>query len=167
MAKMRHIKKTTLIVVGEGAHDKAFLDHMKSIYDSRNSGQKIKIDSADGGSPHDVIKTIIKKTNHTDYDRKYILMDSDVAIPQQDLSNAKKNNIVILLSEPLCLEGMLLDILGQTTPPTAESCKRSLHPQLAGQPVYAESYVSLFPKLVLDSAKKQTIIDLRQVLSNQ
>lgn len=40
MAKTRHIKKTTLIIVAEGVHDKAFLDHMKSLYDHRDSGQK-------------------------------------------------------------------------------------------------------------------------------
>jgi hypothetical protein len=113
MAKTRHIKKTTLIIVAEGAHDKAFLDHMKSLYDHRDSGQKVTINSADGGSPHDVIKTAIKKTSHAAYDQKYIFMDSDVAIKQQDLSLAKRNNIIVLLSEPLCLEGMLLDILGQ------------------------------------------------------
>jgi hypothetical protein len=86
---------------------------MKSLYDHRDSGQKVTINSADGGSPHDVIKTAIKKTSHAAYDQKYIFMDSDVAIKQQDLSLAKRNNIIVLLSEPLCLEGMLLDILGQ------------------------------------------------------
>jgi hypothetical protein len=35
---------------------------MKSLYDHRDSGQKVTINSADGGSPHDVIKTAIKKT---------------------------------------------------------------------------------------------------------
>lgn len=166
MAKPRHVQKTTLIIVGEGAHDKAFLEHMKGVYDTRESGQKIKIDSADGGSPHDVIKTAIKKTSHTAYDRKYIFMDSDVAIKQQDLSIARRNNIIILLSEPLCLEGMLLDVLQQWIPETAELCKKSLHPQLVGYPTDAKSYRVLFPQLVLDESTKQTIIDLRTLLKN-
>lgn len=167
MAKPRHVQKTTLIIVGEGAHDKAFLEHMKGVYDTRESGQKIKIDSADGGSPHDVIKTAIKKTSHTAYDQKYILMDSDVAIKQQDLSIARRNNIIILLSEPLCLEGMLLDVLQQWIPETAELCKKSLHPQLVGHPTDAKSYRVLFPQLVLDESTKQTIIDLRTLLKNK
>ena len=167
MAKTRHIKKTTLIIVAEGAHDKAFLDHMKSVYDHRDSGQKVTINSADGGSPHDVIKTAIKKTSHAAYDQKYIFMDSDVAIKQQDLSLAKKNNIIVLLSEPLCLEGMLLDILGQRIPETSELCKRSLHPQLAGQPTEAKSYTVLFPQSILDVTTKQAIVDLKTLLINQ
>lgn len=165
MAKHPHVKKTTLIVVGEGAHDKAFLDHMKGIYNSRHSGQKVKIDSADGGSPHDVIKTAIKKTSHLDYDQKYILMDSDVPINAADLKLAKAQKITVLLSTPLCLEGMLLEVLRQHIPVTAELCKKRLHPQLAGKPVYAESYQELFPKLILDAAIHQTIIELRTVLN--
>ncbi len=30
--KRRHINQTTLIIVAEGEHDKAFLTHMKGIY---------------------------------------------------------------------------------------------------------------------------------------
>lgn len=76
---------------------------MKSVYDHRDSGQKVTINlSADGGSPHDEPERLrIKKTSHAAYDQKYIFMDSDVAIKQQDLSLAKKNNIIVLLSEPL------------------------------------------------------------------
>lgn len=93
-------------------------------------------------------------------------MDSDVAIKQQDISLAKRNNIIILLSEPLCLEGMLLDILRQRIPETSELCKKSLHPQLAGQPTEAKSYMILFPKSVLDLTKKQAVVDLRKLLTS-
>lgn len=58
---VRKISKTTLLVIGEGAHDTAFLNHLKSLYDARESGQKVKIESGDGGSPHDLIKNTIKK----------------------------------------------------------------------------------------------------------
>ena len=80
---------------------------------------------------------------------------------------AKKNNIIVLLSEPLCLEGMLLDILGQRIPETSELCKRSLHPQLAGQPTEAKSYTVLFPQSILDVTTKQAIVDLRTLLINE
>jgi len=47
----RKVKLSSLIVVGEGPHDKAFINHMKDLYDNRTSGQKVKVESADGGSP--------------------------------------------------------------------------------------------------------------------
>jgi hypothetical protein len=102
----RRIKKTllsTLIIVGEGACEKAFLSHLKGLY-SHNTEQKIKLESADGGSPEDIVRTAIKKTKHIDYDRKYILIDS------KTIAMAKKAKIIIILSKPLCLEGMILEV---------------------------------------------------------
>ena len=128
--KSRSVKLASLIVVGEGAHDKAFISHMKSLYDGE-TGQTVKVDSADGGSPKDIIKTTDRKYKHTAYDRRYTLMDSDVPITQQDRDSARKLKIQLILSEPVCLEGMLLEVLGQRAPNTAASCKASLHPQLS------------------------------------
>ncbi len=165
--KQRKIKQTTLIVVGEGQHDKAFLKHMQGIYDGRETGQKVTIDFSSGGSPHDIIKDSIKKVGHIGYDKKYIVMDSDVAINSKDLKKAKEGKFTILQSEPICLEGMLLDVLQQKIPNTAQQCKKILHPQLSGQPTEVKSYSPLFDKPVLDVTNKQTIVTLRELLQNK
>lgn len=164
--KARHILQASLIVVGEGAHDKAFLSHMKELYDSRETNQKVKIESADGGSPRDIINATISKTKIAEYNRRYILMDSDISISASDYALATEKKITLLLSEPLCLEGMLLDVLGQKTPLTSQDCKGKLHPHLAGHPAIKQSYCVKFPKPVLDATSKQTIVKLRKVLSN-
>ncbi len=164
--KRRHIKQTTLIIVAEGEHDKAFLTHMKGIYDNRETGQRVKIDFSSGGSPHDIIKDSLKKVSHIAYDNKYILMDSDVTIRQQDRDLAKNKDLHILLSEPLCLEGMLLSVLKQTIPYSAKKCKDLLHPQLSGDPTESSSYSPLFDKPVLDGTDHKTIIKIRQLLAN-
>jgi hypothetical protein len=62
--KIRNQQQTTLIIVGEGEHEQAFLQHMKSIYNNRLSGKKVTLDFAGGGSPHDVIKYTVKQTQH-------------------------------------------------------------------------------------------------------
>jgi len=152
---LRRVKLTTLIVVGEGAHDKAFLNHMKSIYDGRTSGQKVTINSADGGSPVDIINTVIRKHSHTDFDKRYVLLDSDVPITQQARIRAKRSKIELVESTPVCLEGMLLEILGQRVRGTNGACKAALHPQLAGQPTNPRAYVALFPQQVLDATVKE------------
>lgn len=162
----RRIQQTTLIIVGEGSHEKAFLTHMKVIYTLRNSGQKVSIVKGDGGSPYDVIKSTIKKSSHAAFDYKFILMDNDVPIKQQEYDLAKKQNIELLLSTPLCLEGMLLEVIGQNPSNTAEACKKLLHPQLSGKPTEPYSYENLFTKIVLDETNKSTIVRLREVLAD-
>jgi len=76
----RSVNKTTLLVMGEGEHDKAFLSHMKGVYHERRSGSKITLDFSSGGSPHDIIKDTVKKSRHVGYGQKFILMDSDVPV---------------------------------------------------------------------------------------
>jgi len=163
--KNRKVKLSSLIVVGEGPHDKAFINHMKDIYDHRTSGQKVKVESADGGSPRDILKSAVKN-KHADYDRKYVLMDSDVAISQQDRDYARKHKIEIIQSEPWCLEGMLLGAIGERVPDGNEACKRKLHPMLSGLPTNKSSYGSLFTKAIIDGSEKEQLVRLRDLLSN-
>ena len=160
----RSVNKTTLLVMGEGEHDKAFLSHMKGIYHERRSGSKITLDFSSGGSPHDIIKDTVKKSRHVDYDQKFILMDSDVPVKQQDIKAAKDSGITILYSTPLCLEGMLLSVLKQNIPHTAQKCKSLLHPQLSDNPALPKSYDPLFAKPVLDATNHTTVVTLRSLL---
>ena len=165
--KPRTVNKTTLLVMGEGEHDKAFLSHMKGIYHERHSGNKITLDFSSGGSPHDIIKDTVKKSHHVDYDQKFILMDSDVPVKQQDIKAADDSGISILYSKPLCLEGMLLSILAQSIRSTAQKCKGLLHPQLSDNPALPKSYEPLLAKPILDKTDHATIVTLRSLLGNK
>lgn len=164
--KQRRIVLSTLIIVGEGAHEKAFLSYLKSLY-SVNTNQKVKIDSADGGSPQDIVRTAVKKSKHIEYDRKFILMDSDIVIESVVKKLARDNNITIILSEPLCLEGMLLNILGLSVPDTSKKCKAILHPQLDGNPADKSSYARLISKDLLEGCNIEQILLLLKILQNK
>lgn len=159
------VKKTALVVVGEGAHDKAFINHMKSIYFNRQGGYKLTADSADGGSPFDIINSVIRKSRHTAFDKTFILMDNDKPPTQQEFDLARKAKIEIILSTPHCLEGMLLDVLGQKPATNSQACKAQLHPQLSGKPTEPSSYSQLFPKDILDNTAKIEIVKLKSVIS--
>ena len=164
--KVRHVNTASLLVVGEGIHDRAFLNHMKDCYDGRETGQVIKVKSSDGGSPRNILMAA-KKNKEAAYDKRYVLMDSDVAIPQQDWEYAKRYKIEVILSTPVCLEGMLLAVLGIKVGDCGDSCKAKLKPYLGGCPTLKTSYQKSFSKKVLDETKKEEIIELRILLSNQ
>jgi len=166
--KIRRIKLATLLIVGEGVHEKAFLQHMKLLYDGEND-QAVKVDAASGGSPIEVIDETIRKYNHADYSRKVILLDEDVVIRQQDRDKARKNKIELIVSAPVCLEGMLLEILGCKVAEfsSAADCKKQLHPMLTAEPTKSTSYARLFTKEVLDSATKEQVIRLKILICNK
>lgn len=167
MAKIKKVKLTTLLIIGEGIHEKAFLQHMKSIYDGENN-QTVKIDAASGGSPIEIIDETIRKYNHADYDKKVILLDADIPIRQQDRDKARKNNIELIISSPVCLEGMLLEILEYKVAEfsSATECKKRLHPMLSGEPTKSSSYAQSFPKSKLDTTTLDQIVRLRNLIGN-
>ncbi|SQH76085.1 conserved protein of unknown function [Shewanella benthica] len=164
--KIRKVKLASLIVVGEGPIDAAFLSHMKIVYDGRETGQSIRITAGDGGCPKDVIKSAIQN-RQAEYDKKYVLIDSDITVTDVDFSYARKNGVNIIQSTPVCLEGMLLEVLGERPARTNQGCKEKLHPKLSGLPTCKHSYAVLFTKKVLDKSDKVPIIELKLLMQNK
>ncbi|TBR37399.1 RloB domain-containing protein [Marinomonas agarivorans] len=163
--KNRRVKLSSLLIVCEGPHDKAFINHLKDLYDNRNTGQKVKVESADGGSPRDILKSA-SKNKHADYDKKYVLMDSDIPVTQQDWDFARNHKIEIIQSTPCCLEGMLLDALGEQVPDGNSACKGKFHSMLEGAPTEKKSYSIRFSKEIVDGSEKEQLVTLRKLLSN-
>lgn len=165
--KQRKAQLATLLAVGEGPADKAFINHLKDLY-SKNTGQRVTVEAEDGGSPATMIRNVIRKHRHADYDRRVLVLDEDVPILEPDIAKARKANIELIISTPVCLEGMLLRVLEQQVPngATATFCKNQLHPQLSGRETRRESYRELFPKPVIDNTTKEQIVRLRQLMLN-
>lgn len=163
--RKRKVQLATLLVVGEGAHDKAFLNHMRDLVDGRETGQKIKVQSADGGSPRDIIK-VATRSKHAAYDRRVVFMDSDVPVTVQDKKFSETHNVKLILCEPWCLEGMLLEILGENVPTGCILCKRKLHAKLSDVPIKKESYKELFTKPLLMACSKEQITQMIRIIKN-
>lgn len=107
---MKEAARKTVLIVGEGGEDRAFLKHICCLFDERNSGIKNTIRNAAGGSPWSVV-------NHTrkiraDYNLKVAVIDGDQ--PESDLERARQlaraEHIQIIEVEQ-CMECMLLKIL--------------------------------------------------------
>lgn len=107
--KTRELTKTKLVIC-EGISDKTFMERMKSVYHPRNCGFSVRLDEASGGGPKTAIMAAINYFGS--FDKKYVYIDSDLAIPKDALTAAESRGIVILQSIPWCLEGMLLKITG-------------------------------------------------------
>ena len=158
MARRKRQKKITVLIVGEGKSDAVFLNHMKPLY--AHSSFSVKIVAANGGSPDSVVQRVV---NEGDYDRKFILIDEDIKVPQQCSKRCKSKNIKIIICSPQCLEGMILELLGQNIPHTSKGCKVCFT-RLYGNPCRPESYKCL-TKSVLDHSSAEPIIRLREAMS--
>lgn len=164
--RRRETKLDTLLIVGEGSIDEAFISHMKFLFDSRDNGQKVTIDSGDGGSPHQVIRSTVRKHQHKDFNRMVVLLDSDVPIEEKTFNLANKKGIELIISKPHCLDCMLLEVLGRNAGDNCALCKRELHNLLSGKPTEKESYENLFTAEILEECEIPQIVKLKHLLQN-
>jgi len=162
----RNLMRSTLLVVGEGADDRAFITHMKKLYCPRDSGISVKVEAGDGGSPGNVITHAIRKYQGKDYDRRLFLLDADLPPDEADYKRATKQGYQIILWQPQCLEGALLDTLGEPVAQheSSQQLKARLHPRLDGKHTDDSAYATLFTRQILDAGQNAAVTQVRKAL---
>ena len=138
------VQKRTLLLVGEGRDQEAFLKYLKSRLVSRGAGLVVTIKNAKGKGAKHVIEWTIKQAANAAYDEIGVLFDTDTdcwtpMVEQQ----AKKNNILLLKSEP-CFEAMMLRMLGKNPETTTEKLKKQFSPFVDGDATESENYAKHF-----------------------
>lgn len=109
---MRFIKWSVL-AVGEGDSEKAFLDHLKASYISRNCGVAMAIKQAYGKGARNVVHQAIRYGKGVSYNRIIALADTDTDYSLEVQKMAEENKILLLPSDP-CFEAFLLRLHGDS-----------------------------------------------------
>ena len=127
----------------------------------------MNVEAGDGGSAGVVISNAIRSFKHIDYDKRYIVLDSDLPPTSAEYKKALKEKYTIILWSPMCLEGMLLDTLKQKVnkTETSQHLKKRLQPQLSGPHTDAKSYAKLFTKQCVIDSSNQSLIDVLQAIT--
>jgi len=148
----RHTQRT-LLVVGEGDCEVAFLNHLRGLYAARGCGVRVTLRNAHGKGPEHVVDFAVRQCRSADYDLRAALLDTDLPWPPRITRDARARRILLIPSDP-CLEGLLLHILDRTVPETSNACKRALRAVLDGRPTAAPSYVPLFDRVLLEKHRR-------------
>lgn len=168
-AKRKRRAKRTVLCVGEGPTEKAFLDYVKSLYLSRNSGTSVTNRSGDGGSPDSVIRKALKWRKFDAFDKIYIVLDSDRTISSSSQSKVRVAKGTIILSEP-CIEGLFLLILNcqgfNQRYHNSGWCKSRFHSLYLSEAdkMCTHRYNSIFPKNLFDR-RRNDIDTLNSIIS--
>ncbi|HEY6527240.1 MAG TPA: hypothetical protein VIZ65_01000 [Cellvibrionaceae bacterium] len=160
------VLKTTLLVVGEGADDKAFITHMKNVFCPRGCGLSVKVEAGDGGSPGNIITNAMRSFKSAEYGRRILILDADVPPTDVQRKKASDGGYEIILWSPQCLEGALLDVLGERVAQyeTSQELKDRLHPKLKAYHTDPKAYEPLFPKTVLEETENYSVAKVRTYL---
>lgn len=151
-SQIRREAKTTLLIVGEGDTEKAFLDHLKSHYVIRGCGVSVTTRNAHGKGPENVVGVAIRHAKGADYTIVAVLMDTDLPWSSALRKLARTNKICLIGANPCC-DGLLLRILGEYVPAESPQCKTKLLERMGSKPVVPDVYRRDFTKALLDGQR--------------
>lgn len=163
MKKRKRSIRKTLLAVGEGDTEVAFLKHIKGLYCSDGLGVSLSIRNAHGKGPENVINHTIQCQHLASYDKKLCLLDTDLPWSQEIIRSAEKYNINLVGSTP-CIEGLLLSILNQTISNLSNACKKKLQQFTKQDMTEVGHYQNYFSKEILE-ANRMKVDALDQLLT--
>lgn len=145
------------MIIGEGLTEKAFLEHLKTLYIQRGCGVSVKIQAANGGSPESIFDYANSVTSQKAYDRKAVLMDTDREWKSSLIKRANQKKINLIGSTP-CIEGLILEILDLTIPHESDKCKTECSKQFKGKLTDKNTYQEKLSYELLE--KKRSSVEL-------
>jgi hypothetical protein len=166
-AKKPRKPNQTVLAVGEGETEQAFLKFLKLLYNKRDNGISIKIKYSGGGGPECVIDHTIKM-NPENYDRTFVLIDNDKPCSPKHIKKAKMFKLNIIWCDP-CVEGLFLKILGTKI---NTNIHNSAHYKKLFEDIYLnsddklipEKYNQLFPYDLLEKSRI-SVNELDQIIN--
>lgn len=133
----------TLLVVGEGADEVAFLNHVKQLYVPRGCGLSVKIKNAQGKGAKHVIEWTGRQMAIADYDVVAALLDTDTDWSPAVEKLAKRKRIQVLASEP-CFEALMLRVLEEYPNGDATALKKQFAPFVNHDATQSQNYAMHF-----------------------
>ena len=150
---LRKSNKTVLIVV-EGETEEAFAGHLKRLYYQRGLPLSVSIKNAHGYGPQGVIDKIKSVAQTADFDVRFAVLDTDIALLPAQTTWFKKQKVSLIFSTP-AIDATLLSILGKQAPAVTSACKSELKRLAPGDPTDTRYYEKYFPLPVLESTRSK------------
>ncbi len=144
----------TLLIVGEGYAEEAFLNHVKRLYAPRGCGLSVTIKNARGKGARHVVDWTRRQIANVDFDSVASMLDTDQDWSEPVAKQARSAKILVLKSEP-CFEALMLRLLGQSDAGDAKVLKKRFAPYVNSEPLRAENYATHFGMVLLESRRNQ------------
>lgn len=151
---MTHWKASrTLLLVGEGRTEEAFLNHVKQIYAPRGCGLRVTITNARGKGALHVVEWTVRQRGVAAYDKVAVLLDTDQDWSDVVAKKARQARIQVLKSEPV-FEAMMLRLIHQSDNGDAKTLKARLAPFVGNDSLISENYAAHFGQPCLEAGRR-------------
>ncbi|GLR64377.1 RloB domain-containing protein [Marinospirillum insulare] len=158
MRKQRRVRKQrkTLLVVGEGHTEVAFLNYLKALYCRELSSASVKVENAQGKGPENVLNTAISRQKRASYDRVVAVLDTDIEWTAALKKDAKKHGVLLVGNKP-CIEALFLALLGHKSFSETARCKEALVGVISADLLNKDSYASWCTKEMLECLRRVNV----------
>jgi len=144
--------KKTLLIVGEGRHEEAFLNHVRQLYAPRGCGLAVTIKNARGKGAKHVIDWTIRQIANADYDTVAAMLDTDQDWNATVQKQANQKKIQVLASDP-CFEAVMLRVQGKNPVGDYHQLKKIFAPYVNNDPTQFKNYEEHFNKAALETGR--------------
>ena len=164
MAVRTRSQLITVLLVGEGHAEEAWLRHLKALYVARGNGVAVTIKNARGKGAQHVIDYAIGQTRNAAYDYKLALLDADTDWTEKVRKKARQADIDVIACMP-CLEALLLQTCGAQVRPglTSAQLKHQFQARFGAPADEPRVYAEHFQQDVLARART-TMTELHRLL---
>lgn len=142
----------TLLLVGEGRTEEAFLAHIKQLYVSRNCGLRVSIKNARGKGAKHVIEWTRRQIANVAYDQVATMLDTDTDWSPAVAKMAEAKKIQVLMSEP-CFEALMLRLLRENPTGDAKALKKQFAPFVNHDSTLPQHYATHFSPDLLQAGR--------------
>lgn len=155
--------RRTLLIVGEGYCEVAFLTHIRQFPGVRGLGVQITIKNAHGKGAAHVVETAARLMANFGFDQVAVLLDTDTDWNDDVARRADGKGIQVLASEP-CFEAVMLRVLGEK-PKGQKNLKRQYFEHVGNDGTRTGDYQRHFQLEFLQAARqRETIIHMLLLL---
>ena len=148
--------KKSLLIVGEGYNEEAFLNHVKQLYVGRGCGLLVTIKNARGKTPQHIIEWTLRQMAIAEYHKVAVMLDNDTEWTPKTIRLAKQRKIVLLKSDP-CFEAVMLRLLKKSICGDTKSLKKQFAPYVNNLPSDMSQYSTHFDKNCLSNNNEEPI----------
>lgn len=153
ISSARRVVQRTVLLVGEGYAEVAFIKHLKALYITRGCGIALTVDNARGKTALHVVQEAIRKSKNGAFDVVAALFDTDTGWDATTQTIARKAQVKVVPCQP-CFEAMLLALHGEVhKAKLTEYYKRAFENKFGKPANVASLYAAHFPKELLEQSR--------------
>ncbi|MGN6581381.1 MAG: hypothetical protein ACTHJ1_15545 [Bordetella sp.] len=150
--KIIRVVRETVLVVGQGYAEEAFLKHLRELYTSRVEGRNLTVRNARGNGAESVVSDTVRIARQLPHSHVALLFSADADIGARAVEDAHKKKILPVYCDP-CVEAILLRMHGDTGVRSSADHKRVFEERFSLPATVASVYPGHFPRELLDAVR--------------